>query len=509
MYFLVNGEEMKSCDSYTIKNHHVPSLVLMEHAAQAFVEELLVREKLETGHAAYNLTRVGIVCGSGNNGGDGLAVARLLHLRGFHAEVFFIGNEKHATEQTRQQLSMVQSYGVPIYGTDHVKRLSACTLLVDAIFGVGLSRNVEGVYAQFMEEMNKCSAPTVAVDIPSGIDAGHGAVLGCAVKAAETITFAFCKAGLVLYPGADYAGHVTVKDIGIGAEGIPQGSKLYSYETGEVLRMLPVRQNRSNKGTYGRTVLIVGSKGMAGAAYLAGIAAYRSGCGLVRIVTPQENREIIQSLLPEAVLTTYDSNAPDMDVIDEAIQWGDCIGIGSGLGLSESAAKLLQETIRRTNVPLVIDADGLNLLCGHLDIIGECPAPVVVTPHLGEMARLTGKPVHDIREQIVKTAQEFADTYSVCCVLKDARTVVADGSEHAYINLTGNHGMATGGSGDVLLGMVSGLTASGMKPREAAIAAVHLHGRAGDIAAKSMGERCMTARDITDAIPSAFMLCVK
>lgn len=495
MNFLVNGAEMKACDRYTIERYHVPSMILMEHAASALVEELL--------KCGCDMRHTGIICGYGNNGGDGLAAARILHDAGYETEVWMIGNEEHATEQTRQQLDMVKSYGITLHLPGEEMNLAECTLLVDAIFGVGLSREVTGNYAGAIDRINSAGVFTVAVDIPSGIHAGDGQVLGCAVRADITITFAFCKAGLVLYPGADYAGRVVLKKIGIGAGGMGGCSGLFSCELDDIRAMLPVRYNRSNKGTYGKAVLVVGSRGMAGAAYLAGIAAYRAGCGLVRIVTPEENRTIIQQLLPEAVLTVYDAENPDLKEVRKALEWGDCIGIGSGLGQSETADRLLGEVLKLKHRPVVIDGDGLRLLTGRLkEPVGE-NRNLTVTPHLGEMSGMTGITIGDIRQKLVQTAQQFAERYKVCCVLKDARTVVTDGGKQAYINMTGNHGMATGGSGDVLAGMLCGLLAGGMDRYKASIAAVYLHGRAGDLAAETTGARGMTAKDIADCIPQA------
>lgn len=493
MYALVNGQEMKVCDSYTIEHYHVPSIVLMEHAALAFVEELEQSD--------YSMACIGLVCGSGNNGGDGLAVARLLHLRGYNVKVFFVGTGAHATAQTKQQLAMIRAYGIPMYDAGAVTELEKCTLLVDAILGIGLSREVEGIYAAVIKAINTVQAPVIAVDIPSGVDAGTGKVHGCAVRAVKTITFAMCKAGLVLYPGAEYAGNVVVKDIGIRTEGMTNGqSSLYSYETQEVLKMLPERKARSNKGTYGRVVLIAGSCGMAGAAYLAGVAAYRMGCGLVRIVTPEENRAILQSLLPEAVLTVYDSRQPDMELINEAIHWGNCVGIGPGIGLSQMSERLLWNTLNQTAVPVVIDGDGLSILARHLEWLDACQISLVLTPHLKEMSRLTGKDVIQIQENLVETAQEWVRAHPSCCVLKDARTVVTKEPGRAYINRTGNDGMAVAGSGDVLTGMLCALLAGGMDTQDAAIAAVHLHGCAGDAVCERIGARSMTARDLANGI---------
>lgn len=514
MIYLPDGQEMQSCDKKTIEYYQVPSMVLMERAALAFTDAIF--------DAGYEMSMVGIVCGTGNNGGDGLAVARLLHLQNIPVKVFLLGAVQRATEQTTHQLAILEKYEVPVYKIVDVEelknQLSQCSLLIDGIFGVGLSREISGLYADVINCLNQCAAPTVAIDIPSGIHAGNGQVSGCAVKADMTVTFAFCKAGLVLYPGADYAGKVKVVEIGITKESLDEKETyLYTHSTDEILQMLPVRPARSNKGTFGKVVLVVGSNGMAGAAYLAAMAAYRTGCGLVRIVTPKENREILQSLVPEAVMTLYDSQCPQncQDELLEALQWADVVGIGCGLGVSKSSEYLLELVLKNTKVPVVIDGDGLNIVAKNQELLKRytdrmrnitqseprCNMGLVLTPHLGEMSRLTQISIKEIQQNIVKTASEYAKKYQICCVLKDARTVVTSGQEHAYLNLTGNNGMAKGGSGDILAGMICSLIAQGMEPQKASVAGVHLHGCAGDAAASKYGERGMIARDILECIP--------
>lgn len=495
MKYIVNSMEMKACDRYTTGHYHVPSLLLMEHAAQVFVDELL--------KCSCDMKHTGIVCGYGNNGGDGLAIARLLHLAGYHAQVWMVGDESRATEQTKIQIEMVRSYGIPIHEICEEPDFSECTVIVDAMFGVGLSREITGIYARVIKQINESRGFVAAVDIPSGICADNGHILGCAVNAQITITFAFHKAGLILYPGAACSGKIIVRDIGIGSGGMNGHSSLFTYDDDEISSILPERLPYSNKGTYGKVVLVAGSRGMAGAAYLAGMAAYRMGCGLVRIITPSANREILQQLLPEAVLTLYDENNPDIGMIRPLLEGADCIGIGSGLGCSHAADILLGEVLGIPDIPVVVDGDALRLLSAHLDILQESDHNIIMTPHLKEMSVLTHKTVPEIQKNIVQEAEAFAQFYHVCCVLKDARTVVSCETLPTYINLTGNHGMATAGSGDVLAGMLCGILAGGADSFRAAAAAVYLHGRAGDLAAEAVGARGMTARDLVSHISRA------
>lgn len=508
MNYIVTGQEMKSCDRATIEHFKVPSLVLMERAALACADFLFEKE--------IDCGCTGILCGAGNNGGDGLAIARILKERDKQVFIFFVGKEEKASKETAAQLAMVRQYQIPVYGADKIDLLSECTLIVDALFGIGLSRELSGEYVKIMEGVNALPSYThrgnekanekriykLAVDIPSGIQADTGQVLGAAFCADATVTFAYAKAGLLLYPGAQYAGEVVVKDIGItNASFQGQVPQLFTYTTDEIQKMLPKRPADSNKGSFGKAVLAVGSKGMAGAAYLAGLGAYRTGCGLVRIVTSEENRMIIQQRLPEAVLTTYDSEQIDRLAIMKALSWGTVTGIGCGLGQGEGAKRLLQLLLKEVKTPLLLDGDALNILSGHMEWLENHQQPIVVTPHLLEMSRMTKQPVEQIKAQIVKTAREFAKRYRVCCVLKDTRTIVAATEGLAYINLTGNSGMAVGGSGDVLAGMICSFMAQGLPVEKAAVLGVHLHGCAGDHAAKEKGEYGMLASDLAQSIP--------
>ncbi len=494
MSYIVTGQEMKDCDRTTITHYQVPSLVLMERAALACADFIFER-KVDDGC-------IGILCGAGNNGGDGLALARILKERNRQVWVFFVGKEEKASPETAAQLAMVRRYEIPVYGARELDRISSCTLIVDALFGIGLSRELSGGCADIIERVNGLSAYKLAVDIPSGIQSDNGQVLGTAFCADATVTFAYAKAGLLLYPGAGYAGEVVVKDIGITDRSFQgQVPSLYTYTTDEMQKMLPCRPADSNKGSFGKTVLIVGTKGMAGAAYLAGLGAYRAGCGLVRIVTPEENRTILQQRLPEAVLTTYNPEHLEVSKVMEALTWGTVTGIGSGLGQGACALQLLELVLKEAETPLLLDGDALNLLTGHMDWLDMHKGPVVLTPHLMEMSRMTGQSVLHIKRELVQTAREFSIQHGVCCVLKDSRTIVADPSGRTYLNLTGNSGMATGGSGDVLAGMICSFLAQGVKAEEAAVLGVHFHGCAGDYAAKEKGEYGMLAGDLAQSIP--------
>ncbi|HZX21479.1 MAG TPA: NAD(P)H-hydrate dehydratase [Clostridia bacterium] len=491
MEYLLSSSEMKRCDASIINKMGVPSMVLMEKAALGAEEELY--------DGTFDLKKIIVVCGNGNNGGDGFVVARLLYLKNIDVTILFVGDEKKCTPETKQQIKIVQNYGIKIYN-DFDFNFDGYTTIIDAIFGVGISKPVKGKYAQIIERMNEAEADVFSLDIPSGISADTGEIMGVAIRAKKTATFAYKKVGLVLYPGAEYAGTVKVKDIGItdiGFEGVrPQ---VYSY-TKEDLKRIPERCSRSHKGTYGKILVIAGAVNMGGAAYLAAKSVYRMGAGLVKLYIPNENRTILQTMLPEAILGTYNSDNIDTEDLKEAISWADAIIMGPGMGKNETTKSILNVLIPNADVPLVIDADGVNIIAEHPDILKNHKNNIIITPHLGEMAGLVKKDIHEIEESLIKEAKEYAKQENIVCVLKDARTAVTDGNGGVYLNQSGNNGMATAGSGDVLTGIIAGLLAQGMNNLEAATLGVYIHGLAGDSATSKLGVYSVIADDIVDNI---------
>lgn len=496
MNYAVNAREMKQYDKNTIEYFGIPSCVLMERAALAVLGEIKARFCPDCGSIL-------VLCGAGNNGGDGFALARLLSLDGYQTEIHFPMDEAGMTPDTKAQCLSARAYNI-VQTKEPAERSYA--VIVDALFGIGLSRPIEGRLAGLINRLNQKQAYKIAVDISSGISADSGKLLGAAFRADLTVTFGFRKAGHLLYPGAEYTGTLITADIGIDAHSFlgkePQGRILTSACAN---RMLPARRPYSNKGTYGRTLVVAGSPEMAGAAYFAAKAAYYSGCGLVRILTPDVNRDILLTRLPEAILSTYDAEAEDlgrlMDQLEECMEWADAVLIGPGLGQSSAAKMLVAKVLQASDRKVVLDADALNILSKNMVLFQEAKGSYIVTPHLGEMGRMTGKSVAEIREELIETAQGFAENYGAVCVLKDARTVIGMPEGTFYINLTGNCGMATGGSGDVLAGIIAGFLAQGMDPGQAAAAAVCLHGTAGDRAAKQKGSRGMIASDLLEEIP--------
>lgn len=499
MRYIVSDDMMKALERYTIDYIQVPSLVLMEKAALAVRDAVMSLAKTDD--------KILVVCGTGNNGADGLAVVRLLREKGFVCDYAIVGNVTKATKEWQLQHGILER----LYGMESVtmEKFGEYNVLVDAIFGIGLSRNVEGEYARYIEAINNArglnAARVVAVDIPSGINATTAGVMNVAVCADITVTFGFEKIGLRMFPGAEYAGSVIVADIGIGvieASGIVPG--IYTH-TLEDYKLLPERKRHSNKGSYGKVLIIAGAKNMAGAAIFSALTAYRMGAGLVYVLTEKANRKIIQSKLPEAVLIDTEGE-PIEDIVLMHAKSMDSIVCGPGLGISEVAERIVRTVLKIKDRPVILDADALNIIAKE-QLASELSDNMVLTPHLGEMARLTGLSIAEIQKDMIKIAAGFAKHTQVTLVLKDAVTVIADKNGVFYLNSSGNSGMSTAGSGDVLTGVIGALMAmynrcSSDKNyyRLGASLGVYIHGLAGDYARKKLGERPLLSRDICKAV---------
>lgn len=495
MQLWVNAAQMKAADQYTIQKLGVPSLELMEHAAQACVQ-VLEDEKVDLSHVC-------VVCGSGNNGGDGFAIARILQNNRYSVETFCVGNPEHYTEETQEQMHRLQECGGKItYG---MPQEDSYSVIIDAVFGVGLSRKVEGRYRQVIEQMNRMRGIKFAVDIPSGLSATTGCILGCAFKADYTVTFQLKKIGLELSQGRTMAGRVIVPDIGISTDSICEDQEIVRTAGKDIYRkMLPDRPEDSNKGTYGRLLVIAGSKGMAGAAYLNAHAAYMTGAGLVRIYTSSDNREILQTLLPEAIITTYEEY--NKEELLSLLTWADGVCIGSGLGMSRLSEKILKTVIEYVKVPCLIDADGLNLLAENKNYLNQmAERRFVITPHMKEMSRLTGISVEELKADRIQILKDFISRYRITCVLKDSRTLIASEEKGIRMNLTGNSAMAKAGSGDVLAGVISGWMVQGKEAEDAAELGTYIHGLSGDLAKFEKGVYSVMARDLIEYISKALM----
>lgn len=488
MKYLLTGKQMQSADRYTIDEIGIPSMVLMERAALKTVE-ILEEEKVD-------FRKVLVVCGCGNNGGDGYAIARLLHLKGYKVSVYFVGNEEKRSKENRQQKKIADYYCIPVKQKLENEEYS---VIIDSIFGTGLCRDIEGEYYHLIEKLNQMNGYKVAVDTPSGLQDETGKVMGIAFKADLTVSIAFAKRGQMMESGNPYVGKIQVADIGIYKDAIVKDDILtYCYEFKDFQERFPKRIENSHKGSYGKILCIAGSKGMSGAALLCAKAAYATGAGLVQIYTHEDNRVIIQKSMPEAIVSTYTEY--DEEQLKHLLGWADVVAIGCGLGLSDVSDKLVRNTLEFAKTPCVVDADAINLIAKDMAILKNAKQPMILTPHMKEMSRLLSCSVKELQEQKMEWLEKFVNQYPVTCVLKDARTLVGNANEDTFLNLTGNSAMAKGGSGDVLTGIISGILAQKTEVYESACLGVYLHGMAGDFARNQKGQYSVLAGDIVDSI---------
>lgn len=538
MRYVLDAASMKNVDSYSINTLGIPSVVLMERAA------LSVTEAIESKVKGNIHTDIICVCGRGNNGADGLAVARQLYLKGYNVDVYII-NSHASTKEFDIQLNIIKNLGIECINSPDFSKYG---VIVDALFGNGLSRELAGEARIVVDTINKCSTSVrsqytqnsdnngnrlvVAVDIPSGISASTGVVMGSAVNADITVTFGFEKIGHILYPAASYCGKIIRKDIGF-AQYPDMTRDIFTYDYSDISDMLPLRKPDGNKGTFGKALVIAGSRLYGGAAVLSSRAAARIGAGLVRTLTHISNRTAVITGNMECIVDTYDTDEECGDfvkntetLVDKCICWADVVCIGPGLSMEESAVKLVRRVSAKKNIKKLYDADALNIIAKYkIELDGSnddvdyeaggnsgnasykddmSNKNVVVTPHIGEMSRLTGLDIAVIKNNPIDTARTYSREHNCVCVLKDARTIVSDG-ERVYINMSGNDGMATGGSGDVLSGIITGLMAQGLTTFEASALGVYIHGCAGDEAALSNGKYSMVAGDIIDNIKNVLI----
>lgn len=511
MRYLVTGSQMKEIDRYAIHEVGIPSLVLMERAALAVaetVEELISEERGESGGERAMDLHIWSVCGTGNNGADGVAAARILYNKGYKVTIILAGSPQQGTEEFRLQCRIAENMGIQLVEWKDFLP-GRCDILIDAVFGVGLSRPVEGEYREVLRMMQEVGAGrVVAVDMPSGIHSDNGQVMGTAVRADVTVTFGYRKLGSVLYPGRDHCGRVRVCDIGFPAgslAALKDGEPAVTYGP-EDLSRIPRRPGYSNKGTFGKVLVVAGSENMGGAAYLSALAAYRMGAGLVKIMTACENRQMMQQLLPEAVLSTYQpgemTEEPEVfhEKVEKECAWADVIVLGPGIGQGAGVGELMREFLMNAYVPMILDADGLNAVARYPELTQYFTENIIVTPHMGEMARLTGTSIEELRQDIVSAAAGYSQRHGIICVLKDAATVVCGRDGQVYVNTSGNSCMAKAGSGDVLTGVIAGLLAQGEEPWDAAALGVWLHGLAGDRLRQKCGSHGILARELADEI---------
>ncbi|ADD03100.1 carbohydrate kinase, YjeF related protein [Thermoanaerobacter italicus Ab9] len=502
---VLTSKQMREVEKIAIEKIGIPSICLMENAGRETALE--VKKILEE----KNLNSVIIISGKGNNGGDGYVVARNLYNWGVDVKVFLTTSIGAISGDAKVNLDAILNMGIyvaEITQREHLKFLEKAikesNVIVDAIYGIGLKGRITGIVKDIIEMINQANKIVVSVDIPSGLNADTGKIEGCAIKASKTVTMQFVKPGLLVYPGVDYAGEVRVAEIGIPYRLAAEIGKIYLVTSEDV--KLPKRLGDTHKGNYGKALIIAGSKNMTGAAYLCAKGAIKTGCGLVKLAVPQSAQSVIQGALYEVItygleekngILSYNALSSVLKLIDES----DVIAIGPGLTHDKDISQLVYDIVKNIDKPVVLDADALNALVGRLEVIQG--KRIILTPHYGEMSRLTGLGTDEIKNNLFEVAKTFIDRYKVTLVLKGAKTVIATKEGSIYINSTGNPGMATAGSGDVLTGMITAFLAQGFSEEKAAIHGVFYHGKAGDIAREYVGEYGMTAMDILENIPDA------
>jgi hydroxyethylthiazole kinase-like uncharacterized protein yjeF len=507
---LVTSEQMRQVDREAIDKRNIPGEQLMERAGRGIALSLL--EHVIT---VPDATSVAVFCGKGNNGGDGYVIARYLSEAGVNVEIFYLGPVEKLSDDARLNYDRALKAGIPLQeiksAEDFPEDLMA-DFVIDAIFGTGFSGAPRGVAGELIEFINEQDAEIVAVDMPSGLNADNGQFEGAVVQADYTFTLALPKYGLFVSPGRELAGWEEVVSIGIPDDAVESFGFKNELITEEwVADTLPERKPDGHKGTFGYLFVLAGSTGMTGAAVMTAMSALRTGCGLVRLGCPQSVQPLLATKLTE--ITTH--VLPDvgrkgrlalrgLGEIRQLFKQNQAVVIGPGIGTHHETVELVSRLVSALELPSLIDADGLNCLAKHIDALKACPSTPVITPHPGEFKRLTGKSTPNGIEDLADMARETAAELGVVLVLKGSPTLVTSPEGVCYLNPTGNHGMATGGSGDVLSGIIGSLLAQGLAPLEAARAGVYLHGLAGDLAADALTPRAMIAGDMIDMLPRVF-----
>lgn len=499
---------MGQIDRYTIEELGIDGVVLMEQAGRRVTEEIL---------AEYSaLEKVVVLAGKGNNGGDGFIISRLLEQEGIAVQTFLVGNKDEITGDAWVNLEILERLDdqvTEVTTAADVENLPSdlkqADLIVDAMLGTGIKGKLRGLFPNIIDLVNEVNTEVTAVDIPSGVEADSGIVREMAVQAQQTVTFALPKLGLLLYPGAKFVGQLKVVDIGIPKQAIAQQEIETNLITADLAtKLLPLRDDDSHKGNYGKLLLVAGSTGMTGAAVLTARASLKMGAGLVTVGIPSSVNPILETKLTEAM--TYplaETRDGSLDVgaieqVEKLMSSRDVLAIGPGLTTTGEVTTVVNKLLTKIEEPVVVDADGLNVI-DDLEILKEREAATILTPHPGEMSRLLEQPIKEIEVNRVAVAREFAVEYGVILVLKGSRTVIATPTGEVYINYSGNSALATGGSGDVLTGLITSLVGQDLAPVDASIIAVYLHGLAAEIGSEELTKYSLVPSDLIDYLPQA------
>lgn len=486
-----NANTMRKIDKYCIEELGIPSIVLMENAAFKAAKNI-----------GENVKNIIMVCGTGNNGGDGLAIARQLYKKGKYITVFLIGNAEKMSKDCKINYNILKNMGLKIInikdsnGISYLKEAAEKSeIIVDAIFGTGLNKKVEGLFSEVISQINYSKKYIVAIDVPSGLNSDNGLIMGNCVKANKTISFEAYKTGFLQYGNDLYTGDIIVEDIGVPEFVLEKFcDNSFILDENIIKNGILQRNKYCHKGDYGKVTIFAGSKGYSGAAYISTQAAVKTGSGLVTLCTHKEMQNILSEKLVEAMTVSYDEE----DKINEAIEKSSVIAIGPGMGNNKFTLDILKKVISTSKVPIVIDADGINVLKDNVSLLANKNAPIVLTPHLGEMSKITNISVEAIRNNRVEIAQNFARKFDVIVLLKGYHTVITDG-KYTAINSTGNSAMASGGMGDCLTGMIASFIGQQYHPLKAACMAAYIHGYCGETLSENMFS--VTASDLLNKIP--------
>jgi len=492
MKYVLNGRQMKECDLSVIAGDINVSMRLIDKASSACIKHLYSND--------FCLDNCLIVCGSGNNGADGFAIAEKLYNDGKKVTILLPSlNMSFSTEaEIIRKRILVNIVEYDSFITNY--SVEDFTVIIDAIFGIGLSRDIDGKFLEVINLLNQSKKKVLSVDIPSGVSSENGCIMKVAVRADVTVTFGCLKQGQLLYPGKSYCGKIYVEDIGIPVI----DSEKPNYCVTEVFdyhNHLPFRRPDGNKGTFGKILVVAGSKNIFGAAYLSAMAAYKCGCGMVHILTERHNIVSLQQMIPEAILHYYEEG----DILDAVMKLNclidicDVVLIGCGLGIEATSVELVRNVIK-CKKNMVIDADALNIISKHQMVEQLKETNTILTPHIKEMSRLSGIDCHDIKSNAINVARDFTQKNNVVLALKDAVTLVAGKCNNIYINNTGNNALAKAGSGDVLAGIIAGLLAQNNDLYESACLGVYIHGLIGDFKAQVIGQYSLLARNLLDGI---------
>ena len=508
---ILNASQTKNIDQRATREYGIPGIVLMENAG------LQVVDYLESEFEDLEERNILVLCGKGNNGGDGMVVAKHLHNRGYDLRLLLFGRKSDTKDEPLVNLRILEKSGVEVQEIadirawhDFLPELGNFEMIVDALIGIGVQGGVRGFLEEVMRDVNNANATRISVDVPSGLSADTNEIPGICIKADATVTFGCPKLPHIFLPAEEKVGEVYIADIGIPEEAVEaEGVRLNLVDPEVLAEYMPARKVESHKGDYGHLLVVAGSKGKPGAARMVAEGAFRAGVGLVTVATPESVQpilapqvmEMMTEPIPETREGTVSSKATPRVI--KLLEGKGVLTLGPGLTTAAETQSFIRELVAETKVPLILDADGLNAYQGHTETLSGKDRPLILTPHPGEMGRLLGISSEEVQKNRISVCQKFSTEHHCFLVLKGYRTLISDPEGSVWVNPTGNPGMATAGSGDVLTGILSGFVIQGIPILHAILLGVYLHGLSADLCAKKRGELALMARDIIEHLPEA------